>query len=278
MQRTRVYVEITNTCNMHCSFCHGHRRTPGRMGSEDFRHVLQQLKGKTEYIYYHLMGEPLTHPELPAFLQMAKEAGFRSVITTNGTLLKKRGQVLIDAGVHKVSVSLHSFEGADAQSHREYLTNVADFADAATKKGILVSLRLWNKGCDGGNNETAEEFLRQRFPEAWQENTRGYRIRDKLYLEWGDRFRWPDKDEPEQGEKVVCYGMRDHFGILCDGTVVPCCLDSDGVINLGNVFQQELDEILESPRARAIAEGFQNGKATESLCRRCTYANRFSAR
>lgn len=271
----RVYVEITNICNMHCSFCHGHGRSPGRMSPEDFSHVLQQLSGKTEYIYYHLMGEPLTHPALPELLALAAQMGFRSVITTNGTLLKTRGAALIAAGLHKVNISLHSFEGDDQKAHMAYLNQVADFAEAAAEAGILISLRLWNKDHDDGKNDTVLAFFRQRLDGAWTANSRGFRIRDKLYLEWGDRFQWPDKDAPIQGEQFFCYGMQEQFGILCDGTVVPCCLDSDGVIPLGNVFTQELSEILSSPRAKAMVAGFRCRKASEDLCRRCGYAQRF---
>lgn len=271
----RVYVEITNICNMHCSFCHGHGRKARQMNADEFARVLEQLTGQTSYIYYHLMGEPLTHPQLPFFMHMAAQKGFHSVLTTNGTLLKKRGAEILAAGVHKVSISLHSFEDGDDRAHIRYLTEVADFTDTATKAGVLISLRLWNKGCDDGRNDTTVAFLRSRFPEEWTENSRGFRIRDKLYIEWGDRFTWPDKDAPIQGDRFFCYGMRDHFGILSDGTVVPCCLDSDGVINLGNIFRQEIQEILASDRAQAISKGFDSYVAAEALCQRCAYAQRF---
>ena len=272
---SRVYVEITNVCNMACSFCHGHSRPKGFMTCDEFSHILDQLDGKTQYIYYHLMGEPLLHPELPVFLKMASERGFRSVITTNGTLLEKRGQEILDAGIHKVSISLHSFEGSDTAAHRAYLQEVATFADTAAREGVVVVLRLWNRGFDNGNNDTTLAFLKASLDGQWVANSRGLRIRDKFYLEWGDRFQWPDKDAPVQGEQFFCYGMRDHFGILCDGTVVPCCLDSEGVIHLGNVFSEDLSSILSSGRACAIAKGFDRRIASEDLCRRCGYAQRF---
>lgn len=272
---SRAYVEITNICNMHCSFCHGHRRTPGRMTEAQFSRVLEQLQGQTQYIYFHLMGEPLLHPELPLFLRMAAEQGFYTMITTNGILLDKRGTELIAAGVHKVSISLHSFEGENDRFFAEYIRKTAEFAAAAADAGMIVCLRLWNKGFDGGRNETAASLLRTYLPGPWVENSRGIRIRDRLFLEYGDRFQWPDLQAPVQGDSVFCHGMRDQFGILCDGTVVPCCLDSDGVIDLGNVFTDELSEILSSPRAQAMVQGFSCRKAAEELCRRCGYAQRF---
>ena len=267
----RAYVEITNICNMHCSFCHGHSRPARQLTEEEFFHILTQLEGQTNYIYYHLMGEPLTHPLLPEFIRMAGERGFYSMVTTNGTLLSKRGHELLECGVHKVSISLHSFEAGGEAAHRQYLSQVAAFAAEAAGRGIIICLRLWNRGHETGS---PEELLRQLLPGDWQKNTRGYRVRDKLFLEWGDRFGWPDKDNDLQEGKPVCYGMREQFGILSDGTVVPCCLDSEGVIALGNVFSKPLAEILRSPRATAIGEGFRRGVAVEDLCRRCPYARK----
>lgn len=273
---SRAYVEITNICNMNCSFCHGHSREARRMTEAEFLHVLDQLEPYTKYLYYHLMGEPLTHPDLPRFLRLAQERGFYPTVTTNGTLLKKRGQEILDAGAYKVVVSLHSFEGEAGEALDDYLETVASFASAAAEKGIIAVLRLWNRGHDGGKNDYTMEKLKELLPGEWTENSRNIRVRKNLHVEIGDRFVWPDKDAEVVSEEVFCYGMRDHFGILCDGSVVPCCLDSDGVITLGNIFTQELGDILSSKRAVAIKKGFDGRKPAEDLCRRCSYATRFS--
>ena len=271
----KVYVEITNICNMNCSFCHGHKRAPKWMTKEEFTLILDKLADQTKYIYYHLMGEPLTHPLLPEFIKMAGERGYKSIITTNGTLLKKRGAELLAAGVHKVNLSLHSFENGTDDDHAQYVQQLADFANKAADQGTIVVFRLWNKGCDGGKNDIALKLLKENIPGDWAENTRGIRLRDKVYLEWGERFEWPDSNAEIKGNKYFCYGLKDQFGILSDGTVVPCCLDSDGVINLGNIFQEDITEILNSQRAKDIVEGFKCGMASEELCKRCGYAQRF---
>ncbi len=272
---SKVYVEITNICNMNCSFCHGHSREHRRMSKNEFSVVLDKLSGHTNYIYYHLMGEPLTHPELPDFLKMAAERGFKSVLTTNGTLLKKCGAEIIASGLHKVNISLHSFENGNDEDFERYMNTIADFADTASKAGIIVVLRLWNNGYDNGKNDVMLDYLRSHIKGEWIENTRGLRIRDKFFLEWGERFGWPDKNADIQGDKVFCYGLRDHFGVLCDGTIVPCCLDSDGIITLGNIFKDDIADVLSSPRAKAMVKGFDCRTATEELCRRCAYAQRF---
>ena len=272
---SRVYVEITNLCNRNCSFCPGTVRPPKMMSAAEFRTVAEKLQGTTKYLYYHLMGEPLTHPALPEMIGIATELGFKSAITTNGTLLPSRGQALIDAGVYKVNISVHSFEDGAEEDYVNYIQGCLDFAQKASASGTLVVLRLWNNGCDEGRNARTEALIRAAFPDPWQENPRGVKVADRVYLEHADRFAWPDMEAQDQGDSVFCYGLKDHFGILSDGRVVPCCLDREGEITLGNIFADEIAAILENPRAKAMRQGFSCRKATEELCRKCGYARRF---
>ena len=272
---SRVYVEITNLCNRNCSFCPGTVR-PGRMmTAEEFRRIAEKLVGTTKYLYYHLMGEPLTHPALPEMIGIATELGFKSAITTNGTLLPVRGQALIDARVYKVNISVHSFEEGAEEDYVNYIAGCLYFAAKAAEKGTLVVLRLWNNGCDGGRNRRTIDMIHNAFPGEWTENPRGIRVADRVFLEHADRFEWPDAEAEDRGSSVFCYGLRDHFGVLSDGRVVPCCLDREGVITLGNLLEQDIGPILANPRARAMLDGFSCRKATEELCRKCGYARRF---
>ena len=272
---SRVYVEITNLCNRNCTFCPGTDRESRMMTVPEFETVIGKLRGVTGYLYYHLMGEPLTHPGLPQMLAIATHMGFKSQITTNGTLLQARGQALIDARVHKVNISVHSFEEGSNEDYVNYINSCLDFADRASRAGIIVVLRLWNNGYDEGRNISTLDLAKARFPWDWQEVPKGIRIREKLFIEHGDRFDWPDLNAEDGGDHVFCHGLRDHFGILSDGTVVPCCLDHNGDIPLGNIFEQDVEEILNSPRAASMRQGFSCRKATEELCRKCGYARRF---
>lgn len=271
----KVYVEITNICNMNCSFCHGHKRPPKQMTLAEFSYILDNLNGITQYVYYHLMGEPTIHPELSSFLKLAKDKGFKSIITTNGTMLKTRGEEILSSGVHKINISVHSFETGTKNEHLTYLNDIVNFAKIASTKGVIVVFRLWNNGVDGGKNQTTISQLKTAFNSEWKETSRGATIDKNVYLEWGERFEWPDENEKVKGDKFFCYGLKDQFGILVDGTVVPCCLDSNGVINLGNVFETDLKSILSSDRATAMVNGFKCGKASEDLCKKCGYARRF---
>ena len=270
---TRVYIEITNICNMSCSFCPGHKRAPRAMSEREFLKVLDSVAPFTDYVYLHLMGEPLTHPKILDFIALARGKGFKPMITTNGTRLAAMGEALAASGLYKVNISLHSFEKNDENKQKQYLTECCDFADKASKNGTLVTYRLWNGGA-GVDNDLTLDYLHTRYGE-WVENRSGYKLSERVYLDFAQRFGWPDREGELLGSDVYCYGLYDHFGILSDGTVVPCCLDKDGEIALGNIFDTELKDILDSPRARAITEGFRNRNAPEELCRRCPYARRF---
>ena len=249
------------------------------MSAQEFDLVLSRLEGYVQYVYLHVMGEPLLHPELPALFALAKARGMKLCITTNGTLLSRRADELLAAeSLHKISVSLHSFEGNDGADEQElsYLSQVWDFSEKAAAKGVIVALRLWNDGGADTRNGEILDFLRARAGSGWPEMRNGsFRLRERLYLERAGKFDWPDMSADESGAQF-CYGLRDQLGVLCDGTLVPCCLDHEGDIPLGNLFAQPLDEIWNSPRARAIREGFSQRKPSEELCRRCGFAARFN--
>ena len=276
MSFQKVYVEISNLCNLSCAFCPGTKRQKQAMTEEQFRFLLPKLRPYTDFLYFHLMGEPLCHPKLGSFLHLAHEYGFKVILTTNGTLLAKQQQLLLSSpALHKVNISLHAFEANDlAIPFEDYLHQCFAFGKAAEGK-VLVSYRLWNKGGADTQNEKITSMLAQHFPAQWVQERRGIRIGERIYLEHGDKFDWPDLSAHDGGEDVFCYGLRDQLGVLCDGTVVPCCLDHEGDLALGNLFHQDMEEILKSPRARAIYDGFSRRKATEELCRRCGYARRF---
>ena len=272
----KVYLEISNLCNLRCAFCPGTKRAPHRMTEEEFSALLPKIRPFSDYLYFHLMGEPLCHPLLGRFLELAGQAGFKVILTTNGTLLSKMQDVLLAApALHKVNISLHAFEANDlAVPFSEYLRGCFAFGKAAEGK-CIISYRLWNGGGADELNGQILDTMAEVFPRPWAEERRGPRLGQKIYLEYGDKFDWPDLNAADNGERVFCYGLRDQIGVLCDGTVVPCCLDHEGDLALGSLHETTMDAILETDRAKAIYEGFQKGKAAEELCRKCGYATRF---
>jgi len=272
----KVYLEISNICNLSCRFCPGTKRKPKVMNEAEFSALLPRLRPWTDFLYFHLMGEPLCHPLLADYLKLAGEHGFRVILTTNGTLLQKQQTILLSSpALHKVNISLHAFEANDlSDPFEDYLQQCFAFGKAAEGKKIII-FRLWNQGGADKRNADILSVLESVFPKPWVEERRGIRIGNRVYLEYGDKFDWPDLRAEDQGNQVFCYGLRDQIGVLCDGTVVPCCLDHDGDLALGNLLESDLDEILESERAQAIYQGFKQRYAAEELCRKCGYAKRF---
>ena len=276
MRFRKVYLEISNLCNLSCRFCPGTKRKKKALTEEELAILLPKIRPYTDYLYFHLMGEPLLHPKLEQFLKMAGEYGFKVILTTNGTLLKKQQEMLLRSpALHKINISLHAFEANDlAVPFAEYLSHCFAFGKASRGKKLVV-YRLWNQGGESAQNAQILDAMRGFFPGDWIQERLGTRIADRTYLEYGDKFDWPDLTAPEGSSRVFCYGLRDQLGILCDGTVVPCCLDHEGDLALGNLLTQSMEEILETSRAKAIYEGFSNREAAEELCRKCGYARRF---
>ncbi len=285
----KAYFEITNVCNLNCSFCPGTKRKRGFISVENFRTIAEKLSGRIPYLYLHLMGEPTIHPRLDEIMEVADELGFKVIITTNGTTLVKKGDIICSYKcIHKVSISLHSLEANDekkAPDMEKYLNDCFDFCDKASQKGIISVMRLWNlDGEDtvGLNNENIYILaqMKQHFGNEWVTTRSGKRIADKVFLEYGERFDWPDPEQMEDealedDTGYFCHGLRDQIGILWDGSVVPCCLDSEGSICLGNLLDSSLEEILTSEKAKRFYDCFTARKAPHPLCKTCGYAKRF---
>lgn len=278
---SRIYLEITNLCNRQCAFCPGTKRAPRMLTPDEFAYLAGKLRPHTDYLYLHVMGEPLSHPQLAEILAIAARLGFRVIVTTNGTLLARQQQTLLGAPcLHKVHISLHSFEANEQGGFEDYLRGCTQFGRAAMERGILVNYRLWN--LDGaqtqGLNRRNEEILtalHEAFPGEWGENSWGWRLARGVFVQYGERFDWPELSAHDRGENGRCLALKQQAAVLADGTVVPCCLDHEGDMALGNLFTQEWEEILNGPEAVRIREGFAKGKRVHPLCRSCGFSARF---
>jgi len=274
----KAFLEITNACNLSCSFCHGTKRPIRYITVPEFTHAAEELRSFADYLYFHLMGEPLLHPHLAEFFSIAAGLGFKVILTTNGTLLPKKSRILLSApALHKVSISLHAYEANDMGIPlEEYLQGCFRFCAEAAEQRIIAVMRLWNLGGENMENNRIISAMHEYFdtpdnPE-WKQIYSGYKIRERVFLEWGEKFDWPDTEAAPVSSSHSCYGLRDQIGVLSDGTVVPCCLDAEGAVSLGNLFTTPLNEILNTPRAAALKQSFITRQITEPLCQRCGYA------
>ena len=269
---TRCYLEITNVCNLDCAFCPKTKRRKGALTMEQYDALTDRLKGNVKFLYFHLMGEPFVHRNLAQMVAMARDKGMVPVLTTNGTLLKG-GEGVLDSRPYKIQISLHSQEGNGIDDIDGYVDDVMNFAMKAAEKGVIIVLRLWNEGGLDKANERILARISTYAPLTVNERQGGWTVMKNIYVEQDSKFEWPDSEREEiDADKVFCYALRNQVGVLVDGSVVPCCLDHDGDIVLGNLYEQGLDEILSSDRARAMYDGFGRHEAVEPLCRRCGYA------
>ncbi len=285
----KIYIEITNCCNLACNFCHRTDRSKVFMRPAVFAAVLEKIQDSTAFVSLHVLGEPLLHPEFDRLLALCRQHGLQVNLVTNGTLLGRHRQTLLTApALRQVSISLHSLAQIEPREAEAHLSEILDFAREASAAGAFyVSLRLWNlqKGKDEAGDAWNDALLK-RIATAFSvpalrvaalKADRGIPLAPRVFLNPEPQFSWPDLTAPDLGRQGSCHGLRDHLAILADGTVVPCCLDADGLLALGNILRQSLDEILSGPRARQIREGFENQHLVEPLCRRCSYRQRFSA-
>ena len=280
MRFAKIYLEITNVCNRGCSFCPKTAREPAFLRVERFAQYAERLRPYTDYLYLHVMGEPLLHPQLDRILDHAGSLGYRVILTTNGTLLQEQiGMLLSKQALHKLNISLHSFEANGPGDLDAYLSRCIAASKRAAASGRVVNLRLWNLDSaaqPGANreNEHILALLHSAFPGEWPLRRGDDCLSEMIYLHRDRIFQWPDLEADEQPVRA-CYGLKDHIAVLCDGRVVPCCLDHEGVLTLGSLDDQSLDEILAGPRAQAMLRGFAKRHAVEPMCQRCGYATRF---
>ncbi|EQB3100799.1 radical SAM/SPASM domain-containing protein [Clostridium botulinum] len=286
----KFYIEITNVCNLACDFCPETRRKPQFMPIEIFDKILDQIKPYTDYIYFHVKGEPLLHPDIDKFLDLSYKKGFKVNITTNGTLINKaKDKIIMKKALRQVNFSLHSFDGNENSKNKDkYINDILSFVrDTIENNNIFISLRLWNLDEDNKTNlkkkRNAEllHIIEKEFklPYKIEEKItpgKGIKIYNRIYINQDHEFEWPDLKAEEDDGKGFCYGLRNQVAILVDGTVVPCCLDGEGIISLGNINEIDFSKIIDSERANNILDGFSRREAVEELCKKCGYRKKFS--
>lgn len=256
----KVYVEITNICNLKCPFCIGNQRPEKIMTPEEFKIVLKKLKNHTRYLYLHVLGEPLIHPKINELIDLAKENFFIN-ITTNGYLIKK---IKDNKNIRQLNISLHSFTPSSPKTLQTYLKDIYEVIESL-KKTTYISLRLW-----------VDSPFKKEIISFWEEKytckiTGHQKISPNIFIDFEHTFIWPDLNNDINEINGTCYALKDHIAILSDGTITPCCLDALKNIPLGNIYTDTIDNVIKSSRYQNMLKNFQNHQKVEPLCRHCNF-------
>ena len=257
----KVYIEITNNCNLDCNFCIKNTRKSMFMSENNFKVILSKLKNTTNYLYFHVMGEPLLHPFINEFIDIATNNNYFVNITTNGYLIKR---IINNKNIRQINISLHSFDTKYNKSLNDYLNDIFEVAENL-KEYTYINYRIWV------NSPYKKEIIKLLEDKYDTTITKHTKLHHNTYIDFDSEFIWPDLANNYYNEVGTCYALRDHLGILVDGTVIPCCLDSKGIINLGNIFEYNIEDIKRSERYKKMLQGFRNNKKCEELCKHCRF-------
>ncbi len=266
----RVYIEITNQCNLRCSFCDFHHRDIKEMSLNEFEMVLKQVKPITSFIYLHVQGEPFLHSQFDAILDLCDCYDMKVQLVTNGFLLKNH-LILSHACIRKVSISIHSID-EQATNEKDYIDTIFEFVQH-NKHKFFIDLRFWLRD----KMKPKALYCLNRIIKEYKltlKDKQSYTLEKNVFLNFDSEFEWPVRAQSEF-VNGTCLGAKTMLAILSSGQVTICCLDSEGKINLGNIYKDSFESILSSKLYMSILQGFNNNKCVEKLCQQCSYKNRF---
>ena len=259
----KIYLEVTNICNLNCPFCIRNKREKEYITITNFKEILLKIKNYTKYLYFHVSGEPLMHPYINELIDIASEY-FYINITTNGYLINK---IKNNHNIRQINISLHSFHPNNI-ALKDYLDNIFEVINKL-HNDTYFSLRFW---INNKYNKDIIYYLESKYnKEIKLEN--GYEIIKNVFIGLGNEFIWPELDNQVNDKKGTCYALKDHIGILVNGDIVPCCLDVNGIIKLGNIYEDLLDDVIKSERYIKMLNGFKNNIKEEKLCHKCNFYN-----
>ena len=274
----KIYIEITNICNLKCKFCIDTNRTKQYMSVEEFEEIICKVKNYTNLVCLHVKGEPLLHNQLEEILKVLEKHNLKVNITTNGTLIKEKLEIIKRTkAIRQINFSLHSASQNDVLKEA-YLKNI--FESVKKLKNIIILYRLWNMQSLKENDvndkiikEIEEYYNINDLKKALMEKD-FLKLKENLFINQDIEFTWPDINKNPIIENGRCLALKEQIAILVDGTVVPCCLDNNGDIPLGNIFEETLEEILNKRLSKTIKKNFEKKIITCNLCRTCGFLKR----
>lgn len=257
----KVYIEITNNCPLNCDFCIKNKRLNKFMSKDEFQIILDKLQGYTKYLYLHVLGEPLIHPLINDFINSAIKNNYYVNITTNGYLINN---IKNNKNIRQLNISLHSYNDKYKKSLINYLNDIFLVVDKL-KTTTYISYRLWV------NSKHKEDIINALEKKYNVKISNNMKLEKNVFIDFDDEFIWPSLNNNYYSDKGKCYALKNQIGILADGTIIPCCLDTLGIIKLGNIFVDNINDIINTQKYQNMLNGFKNNKKVEELCKHCSF-------
>ena len=258
----KIYVEVSNICNLNCPFCLKTKREKTSLSIDDFKIILNKIKPYTKYLYLHVLGEPLLHKDINEFIKLAKENKFYINLTSNGYLINNLKET-----VRQINISLHSYNEMYNKNLVDYLTDIYNYC-IKNCHNTYINYRMW---ASSKYKDEIIKFLESKYNVTINEKLNNIKLADNVFLNFDTEFIWPENNKGSKEYKGKCYALKDHIAILSDGTVVPCCLDGGGKIVLGNILKDDFDKILESEKTKKLDSELRCGIRNNELCKKCNF-------
>lgn len=258
----KIYVEITNFCNLNCPFCLKTSRSKHNLTFDEFKHILDEIKPYTKYLYFHVLGEPLIHPLINEFIDYASK-DFYVNITTNGYLINN----IKTNNIRQINVSLHSFSDKYNKDLNSYLNDIFSFENISSKD-TYINYRLW---VDTPYYGDIKKAIENRYHIYINDEENNIKLKDNVYLNFSHKFDWPEDNNSAECYSGVCYALKDHIAILSNGDVTACCLDGNGTLSFGNIFSDSLSNIISSDSFTNMKKELISGKRSNKLCQKCNF-------
>jgi len=242
----KIYIEITNVCNLKCEFCPQTKRKKQFIELNNFEEIIKKIHNYTNLVYLHVKGEPLLHPNLEDILNILEKYNLKANITTNGTLLREKFEILKNSkSIRQINISIHSIT-KNKDIKEIYLKEIFESVDELDD--IIISYRLWNLNANKENNsnkyiiDNLEKYYNIKNLSNILNSNNSYKIKDNIFINQDIEFVWPDINNDPIIQRGRCFALKDQIAILVDGTVVPCCLDNNGDISLGDIYDETIAE------------------------------------
>ncbi|TQR32335.1 radical SAM protein [Campylobacter sp. MIT 99-7217] len=278
MKFQKIYIELSDICGLECSFCPSVKALRGVMSLDDFENLARKIHNKARLFTFHLLGDPLILENLEQYLNIARAYKMKLELTTSGFYLSKKNQALLLEfdNIRQINLSLMSFLSQKKLKFEAYFSPILELCDKhiSLKKQSFINLRLWNLKPNFQSplqNEPIYKLLEEHFKLKIDKEARQNRLARKIFLHQARLFKWASLNSKKIKTTGSCHALSKQLGVLSNGILVPCCLDSAGQINLGNIFENSLEELSLKPRFVKMKEGFKRGILLEELCQKCEF-------